>query len=347
MLSRPLVSTGNALVALNERVRGLMRGMIAAFVVATAASFMAEQYHAPLMLFALLLGIGMNFLAAEDRCKPGIEFCARAVLRFGVALLGVRITFEHLAQLSWPPVALVVIAVIATLLVSIAAARMLGFNALFGFLTGGATAICGASAALALSAALPAHPGKEKATTFTIIGVSALSTLAMILYPMLAHWLDLSPQAAGVFIGASIHEVAQVVGAGYSLSHETGDVATIVKLMRVAMLLPVILCAALITRAQINHDGNHEQGERPPLLPWFAVAFILLAAVNSIGWIGPTLQSAGTDVSRWCLAIAMGAIGMKTNLTQLAAVGVKPVILMVGEAVFLAALVLGMSRWLS
>ena len=122
---------------------------------------------------------------------------------------------------------------------------------LFGFLTGGATAICGASAALALSAALPAHPGKEKATTFTVIGVSTLSTLAMILYPMLASLqLDLSPVAAGVFIGGSIHEVAQVVGAGYSMSRETGDVATVVKLMRVAMLLPVIVCAAMITRAQ-------------------------------------------------------------------------------------------------
>ena len=122
------------------------------------------------------------------------------------------------------------------------------FDVLFGLLTGGATAICGASAALALAAALPAHPGKERATLFTVIGVSALSTRAMIAYPMIVHALDLGPQAAGVFLGATIHDVAQVVGAGYGMSQETGDTATVVKLMRVAMLLPVIVCAAMITR---------------------------------------------------------------------------------------------------
>ena len=123
----------------------------------------------------------------------------------------------------------------------------MGFQSLFGLLSGGATAICGASAALALAAALPSHPQKERATLFTVIGVSALSTLAMIAYPMLARWLGLSDHAAGVFLGATIHDVAQVVGAGYGMSHETGDVATLVKLMRVAMLLPVIVLAAIAT----------------------------------------------------------------------------------------------------
>ena len=231
---------------------------------------------------------------------------------------------------------------IVTILVSTAAARLLGFNKLFGFLTGGATAICGASAALALSAALPAHPGKERATTFTVIGVSTLSTLAMVLYPMLAHFSDLSPVAAGVFLGGSIHEVAQVVGAGYSMSRETGDVATVVKLMRVAMLLPVIICAAMITRAQ----GGSKAGPRPPLLPWFAVAFVVVAAVNSFGWIGEGVQSFGNELSRACLAIAMSAIGMNTQLKEILAVGFKPIALMVGEAVFLAGLVLFLSWWL-
>ena len=94
----------------------------------------------------------------------------------------------------------------------------MGFQSLFGLLSGGATAICGASAALALAAALPAHPLKERATLFTVVGVSALSTLAMIVYPMIAHALGLDSRAAGVFLGATIHDVAQVVGAGYSMS---------------------------------------------------------------------------------------------------------------------------------
>lgn len=332
-----------AIAELQARGRDLLPGVIASFVVAAAATFLSEHYGAPVMLFALLLGIAMNFLTTQGNCKTGIEFTARQVLRIGVALLGIRITFGQIAELGWHPVALVVISVVVTILVSTVVARLVGFNFLFGFLTGGATAICGASAALALAAALPAHVAKEKATTFTVIGVSTLSTLAMIAYPMIAHVLDLSPTAAGIFIGGTIHDVAQVVGAGYSISRETGDIATVVKLMRVAMLLPVIVCAVMITRAQ----GADESGQRPPLLPWFAVAFFILAAVNSTGWIPAVVQDVGNDLSRWCLVIAMCAIGMKTQLKQIVAVGLKPVILMVGETVFLAVLVLSLARWLN
>jgi uncharacterized integral membrane protein (TIGR00698 family) len=331
----------SSIATFRERGRGLLPGVTVTLVVAAAATFLAEHYHAPLMLFALLLGIAVNFLSTESSCKEGIDFSARAVLRTGVALLGTRITFDQIAQLGWHAPVIVVVSVIVTILVSMLLARWFRFHVLFGFLTGGATAICGASAALALSAALPAHPGKERATTFTVIGVSALSTLAMIMYPALAHLLDLSAAGAGMFIGGTIHEVAQVVGAGYSMSQQTGDIATIVKLMRVAMLLPVILCAAMITRAQ--SDGH---SVRPPLLPWFAVAFVVLAAINSTGWIGAAVREAGNDASRWCLAIAMCAIGMKTQLKELVAVGLKPVILMVTEAVLMAGLVLGLAHWL-
>ncbi|MFM6991420.1 MAG: YeiH family protein [Rhodoferax sp.] len=314
----------------------LFPGLLMSAVVASAATFLSEQYHAPVMLFALLLGMALNFLSVEGACKPGIEFTAREVLRVGVALLGMRITFSQIAALGWHPVALVLLSVVLTIGVSMLAARALGFQTLFGLLTGGATAICGASAALALSASLPAHPGKEKATLFTVIGVSALSTLAMVAYPMLARTLDLNELQAGAFLGATIHDVAQVVGAGYGMSHTTGDVATVVKLMRVAMLLPVIVVASLITRRR--HDTA--AGARPPVLPWFAVGFLLLAAVNSTGWIAPAVQDVANQTARWCLVIAISALGMKTQLKELSTVGVKPIVLMLGETLFLAGLVL-------
>ncbi|GBL54916.1 inner membrane protein [Pseudomonas citronellolis] len=330
-----------AIAALGTRSRTLLPGLLVSAMVAAAATFLSEHYGAPVMLFALLLGLVLNFLSADGTCKAGIEFTAREVLRLGVALLGIRITLGQIAALGWQPVAMVVILVAVTILVSIAAARAMGFNSLFGLLSGGATAICGASAALALAAALPAHEKKEKATLFTVLGVSALSTLAMILYPMLAHALGLGPQQAGMFLGGTIHDVAQVVGAGYSMSHETGDVATVVKLMRVAMLLPVILCAAMITRARGVAPGS----KRPPLLPWFAVGFVALAALNSTGLVPAALQQAGGKLSQWCLVIAIAALGMKTQLRELATVGLRPILLMVGETVFLAALVLAMLHW--
>jgi uncharacterized integral membrane protein (TIGR00698 family) len=325
-----------------ERVRALAPGMLACAVVGAASGFLSEHYGAPVMLFALLLGMAMNFLSDDGPCRAGIEFTAKQVLRIGIALLGMRITAGQVAGLGWGPIALVLLCVVVTIVASVFAARALGFQSNFGLLTGGATAICGASAALALSAALPAHPQKDRATLFTVIGVSALSTLAMVLYPMVAQVLGLAPPVAGKFLGATIHDVAQVVGAGYSISPEAGDIATLVKLMRVAMLLPVILVASLLTRRCGQADG----GERPPLLPWFAVAFAALVAINSTGVFSHAVQSAGNDLSRWLLVAAIAGIGMKTHLKEVAAVGLKPVLLMVGETVFLALLALALLRWL-
>jgi len=326
-----------------ERTHALVPGFLASGVVAAAASFLSEHYHAPVMLFALLLGMAMNFLSSDGACKPGIEFTSREILRVGVALLGMRITFSQIAAMGWHPVLLVVTSVVVTISVSMLVARLMGFQSLFGLLTGGATAICGASAAMALAAALPSHPGKEKATLFTVIGISALSTLAMIVYPMVVNALHLDPVQSGVFLGGTIHDVAQVVGAGYGMSQVTGDTATVVKLMRVAMLLPVIVVAAMITRAR----GAAEAGKRPPILPWFAVGFVLLAAVNSTGWVPALVQSSANELSRWSLVIAISALGMKTQLKELATVGIKPIVLMVGETLFLAFLVIAMMRWVS
>ncbi|HEU5297821.1 MAG TPA: putative sulfate exporter family transporter [Burkholderiaceae bacterium] len=329
------------------RARSLFPGVIACAVVAAAAGFLGQHYGAPVLLFALLLGLAMNFLSTQGPCGPGIEFCARTLLRFGVALLGLRITLDQVVALGWGPVVLVVASVAITITLSMVVARALGFQSLFGLLTGGATAICGASAALALSAALPSHPLKERATLFTVIGVSALSTFAMVAYPMIVHALGLNPQQAGIFLGGTIHDVAQVVGAGYSLSTETGDAATLVKLLRVAMLLPVIVVAALITRARTKADGDGGDTQRPPLLPGFAVAFAVLVAVNSTGWLPKPVSALGSDASRWFLVAAIAGIGMKTQLKELATVGIKPVALMIGETVFLAALALAMMRWIT
>ncbi len=327
------------------RVREAMPGLTACAVVSAAAGFLGEHYGAPVLLFALLLGLAMNFLA-DGPCAAGIALCARHVLRIGVALLGLRITLAQVAALGWGPVLLVVVSVVLTIGLSVLAARRLGFQGLFGLLTGGAVAICGASAALALSAALPAHPQKERATLFTVIGVSALSTFAMILYPAVVRWLGLDAQHAGIFLGATIHDVAQVVGAGYSLSKETGDAATLVKLLRVAMLLPAVVVAAAITRARAGAAGD-AGGSRPPLLPGFAVGFALLVAVNSTGWVPALVQQAGSEASRWCLVAAMAGIGMKTQLRDLVTVGLKPVALMIGETVFLAVLATALMRGLT
>jgi uncharacterized integral membrane protein (TIGR00698 family) len=308
--------------------------------VGIAATFLSLQYKASAMLFALLLGMALNFLAEEGRCLPGIQLASTAILRAGVALLGLRITIAQVEALGWGVVALVVASVALTVVVGLAAARALKLGNAFGILTGGAVAICGASAALAIASILPKHKHAERDASFTVIGVTALSTLAMILYPLVVGSLGLDHRAAGIFLGGTIHDVAQVVGAGYGLSHETGDVATIVKLLRVAMLLPVCLVIGLAL-----HVRGSTAAHAAPVLPWFAVAFAALVVATSLGWVPSALIDAGSIVSRWCLVTAIAAIGMKTSLRALVDMGMRPVMLLVLETVFLAALVLGVLAW--
>jgi uncharacterized integral membrane protein (TIGR00698 family) len=316
------------------RFGGLAPGIAACFAVAAVSTLIGGS-GGPVMLLALLLGMALAFLASSKSFGGGIDFVGRQLLRLGVALLGIRISIGEIASLGWPPLLLVVVAIGLTILVSVLLARAMGFNPLFGLLSGGATAICGASAAMALSAALPAHPLKERATLFTIVGVSTLSTVAMVAYPVVARAFGFDNHDAGLFIGATIHDVAQVVGAGYAMSAETGDTATLVKLIRVAMLAPVIVIAGLAVRSEISSPGK-----RVPLLPWFVVVFILLALVNSSGVLPDAVATTASEVSRWCLIAAVVAIGMKTRFKELASAGWKPVILMVLETLFLAGLVL-------
>jgi uncharacterized integral membrane protein (TIGR00698 family) len=318
-----------------EHARALAPGAGVSLVLALAATFLSEHYAAPVMLFALLLGLGFGFLADNDKTRAGIEFSAKALLRIGVALLGLRIGIPQITALGWQPVAMVVLVVGGVIGGSIVLARLMGFNPLFGFLSGGATAICGASAALAIAASLPAHERKDQAMLFTVIGVSVLSTIAMIAYPLVADLAGLSDRQAGIFFGATIHDVAQVVGAGYAISPEAGDTAVIVKLLRVAMLLPVILVAGQITRR-----GAAPGTRRPPLLPWFVVAFMALTILNSVIALPPVLTEGAGELSRWCLVASLAAIGMKTRLGDLMKVGMKPIILMLIETLVLAAIVL-------
>jgi uncharacterized integral membrane protein (TIGR00698 family) len=304
--------------------------------VGIAATFLSLQYKASAMLFALLLGMALNFLAEEGQCRAGIQVASTVVLRVGVALLGLRVTFAQVQALGWSTVVLVFVAVVATLLAGIALARAFGQSKAFGTLTAGAVAICGASAALAIASLLPRHKHAERDAAFTVIGVTALSTLAMILYPIVVGAFGLDHRAAGVFLGGTIHDVAQVVGAGYSVSGETGDTATIVKLLRVAMLLPVCLAIGVVL-----HLRSSVTVHSAPLLPWFAVAFAALVALNSAVALPPIVTTVGNEFSRWCLVTAIAAIGMKTSLRALVDMGLKPVLLLLFETLFLAALVMG------
>jgi len=217
-------------------------------------------------------------------------------------------------------------------------ARSVKLSTGFGVLTGGSVAICGASAALAIASVLPRHPAHERDTVMTVVAVTTLSTIAMVLYPVIAAAFGFDEHHAGVFLGATIHDVAQVVGAGYSVSTAAGDSATIVKLLRVAMLLPVVLVVSFVIQRRGAAPAHGES--RPPLLPAFLIGFAALVVLNSAGWLPQATANGLQEASRWFLVTAIAALGTRTSLGDLARVGWRPVAIIVGETVFVGLFVL-------
>jgi uncharacterized integral membrane protein (TIGR00698 family) len=312
-------------------------GLLLSVVIAIASAFIADHRGGPTLLYALLLGMALNPVAVEGTAKPGVDFAARRILRFGVALLGARITLDQVSGLGWYNGGLIVAGVVLTLAFGWALARTLGLSRRIGILTGGATAICGASAAIAISAVLPQDEKSERELIFTIAGVTALSTVAMILYPVIVGLAGLNPNQAGIFLGGTIHDVAQVVGAGYSISPEVGDYAVLTKMLRVTLLLPVVMVLSIVVRHRLERIEDRG-GDR--LLPLFLLAFLGFVIVASLGWIPKPLGAALNEVSRACLVIAIAAVGLKTSLLEMKKVGGRAIILLGVEAVFLAGLML-------
>ncbi len=323
----------------------LLPGAALAGVIALAATFVSQLHGGPQFLYALFFGTAFHYLSQEERTRPGIEFCARTVLRLGVGLLGARITTEQIAHLGWATAAIVVAAVVSTIALGTLAARRFGLTRAQGVLSGGSVAICGASAALAISAVLPRDKQHERFTLMVVVSVTIVSTAAMVIYPLICRALGLPPALAGLFLGGTIHDVAQVVGAGYTLGPATGDIATVVKLFRVAMLVVVVVgLSAAFKRHREAHAaeaGQSPLGEAPPLVPWFLWVFVGLVALNSSGAVPVVVQQGLGEVSRACLVVAVAALGTKTHFMQLARAGWGPVLLILAETLWMAALVLG------
>jgi len=324
-----------------SKARTLAPGLTLAATIAAAASFLSEHYGAPVMLFALLMGMAFNFLAVESACSAGVAFASKTVLRAGVALLGLRLTFADLTALGWETVAVVIGLIVFTIGTGFVAARFFGRLWRFALLTGGAVAICGASAALALAAVIPPNDKLERNTLFTVVAVTTLSTIAMIAYPILFGALGLDDTTAGFLIGATVHDVAQVVGAGYSISETAGDTATVVKLLRVAML-PVVLSVVILC---LRFSPAGAAGGRPGI-PSFVVAFVLLAAINSTGIVPAAIGDAVSTLSRALLVTAIAALGVKTSLKAMTEVGAGHIGIVVVETLALLGAALAAVTWL-
>ncbi len=306
-------------------------------IIAIFATIVATRYQAPVMLFALLLGLSAHAFYRHKKIQHGVNYCSRELLRLCVGMLGVRIAFADIVSLGITPPLIVMVSMALTMIFGVLFSRALALPKTFGVLSGGAVAVCGVSAAAAISTVLPKDKAQEKYFALTVIGITTFSTLSMIFYPILAGYLGFSDQLAGVFIGGAIHDVAQVVGAGYTISPEAGDVATYIKLLRVALLMPIVMMVFIAFK---ERDSKMEAGVSA-FIPGFLILFFVLAFLKNIGVLPIWLIEIIRGLSSSLLVVAIAAIGVKTSLKQVLSVGWKPVLLMGSETVFLASLIVG------
>lgn len=294
-----------------RRWTAYLPGVGIAGLAALAAAYLAEHYGAPIMLMGLLIGLAFNFVNADARLHAGLGFASKTLLRWGIVLVGLQVTFGQIASLG-APAFLAIAAIVALVLLSgSVVGRLTGMGAAFGTLAGGAVGICGASAALALSSVLGDKRSSQAQLTLVLVTVSAASALAMSLYPALAHGLGLSDQQAGFLMGASIHDVAQSLGAGYAYSPEAGQTASIVKLTRVALLAPVLALVALAFPREAGGPGARVG------VPWFVLGFLGMTALNSAVALPPALLVQAPKVATALLLLAVTATGIRSPLNLL------------------------------
>ena len=315
-------------------------GVCVSVTVGLAALFLSSRYPIPVMLMALLLGMAFNFLAASEQCSAGIDFCAKTLLRTGVALLGLRISMNEVITMGWQPIAIASISIVLTICFGAILARKLGFNRRFGMLTGGAVAICGASAAMAISSILPQDETTRRDTLFTVIAVTSLSTITMVIYPIFTTEIGLLEKQTGLFLGGTIHDVAQVVGAGYSISDDVGMLSTFMKLVRVAMLVPVVVILGILIR-RFDLSASRDNAATPKI-PLFLIGFVVLFAINSSGYLPQQMIDSLIQCSGFFLVVAIAALGVRTSMKDMVSIGYKPILLVVTETLFIAGLVLGL-----
>lgn len=315
------------------RVREFLPGIVISVVIAGFAMFVTAWLGGPVIVVALLVGLLCHpWMQSQLVYKAGIDWSASMILRIAVALLGFRITFADLGALGWSSTVALVGVVGAVILSGVVLARVTGRPWQLGVLTGGAVGICGASAAIAIGSVLPGVANRERTILLTVIGVTGLSTLAMLVYPWLFLSLGWPDATIGFLLGASIHDVAQVVGAGYAVSPDAGDVAVLTKMQRV-VLLPVVLVILLVT------VGRAASGVRIGL-PWFVIAFAFGVVLNSVIPLPAMLVRLLSSVSQWCLIIAIAALGLKTSMTTLIRSGGVVMTMLLIETLLMVGLVL-------
>lgn len=304
------------------KARPVLSGVIVAAALALAAGWIAGGLGEPLsrnpvlvaMLFGLLIG---NSFACPDALRPGLDFTKRYLLRFAVVLIGFRITTRLFLDLGFMPLAVAAIELVLVLSLLYAIARkFFRLDAEVALLVATGSAVCGAAAILSMAALVRA---RDQSAGVAIALITLSGTVALLVYPVmfLGGWLPhLDDRLYGVFVGASIFELAQVYGASFAISDGALNTATLVKLSKVLMLIPLLLAAGLVLRGR-----NKGQEAAPIPFPWFIAAFVGVVLINSAITLDPQLRRVILDVDQFLFLMVMVALGITTRIGRLGEAG--------------------------
>jgi uncharacterized integral membrane protein (TIGR00698 family) len=285
------------------------------------------------MILAILIGMTFhNVVGTPKRAKAGVTFSLRRILRLAIILLGLQLTAQEVVEVGATGVAVIALTLVSTFLFTTWLGRLIGVDRKLTQLIAAGTSICGASAVIATNTVTQA-PDEDVA--YAVACVTVFGSAAMFLYPVLPGLLHLDPHAFGLWSGASIHEIAQVVAAAFQDGKQAGEFATIAKLSRVMMLAPTVIVLGLLATRHARKHG-HAQSQTKAPLPWFILGFIALAGVNSIVTIPPEARQIIVLVTTFLLSMALAAMGLETDIAKLKAKGLKPFLLGLSAFVFIA-----------
>ncbi len=285
------------------------------------------------MILAILLGMVLRAVWTPPAVfGPGVRLAVRPMLRLAIVLLGARLTVGELAAVGGGGLLVIVVAMGATFLVTVGLGRLLGVDARLAELIAAGTSICGASAVIAAAGVTRAD---EEDIAYAVATVTVFGTIAMLLYPLLAAPFGLTPEGFGLWSGASIHEIAQVVGAAYQGGPVALETGTVAKLARILLLAPTLMVLGLAVR----HRADAAAGSAP-VVPWFVLGFILMVGVNSLGLIPEPVRLGMVDATGILLTLALAAMGLGTDARRIAARGVRPLLLAALAFLFIAGVAL-------
>ncbi len=324
-------------MGLSEQRSSMLHGVLLITLFACAAFYIGEMNWVKMLsLSPMVVGIVLGMLYANslrnnlpETWVPGIKFCSKRVLRTGIILYGFKLTFQDVAQVGLSAIVLDAIIVCGTIGIGVLMGRLLKIDRSIALLTSCGSAICGAAAVLGVDGAIKPKPYKTAVAVATVV---IFGTLSMFLYPILyrAGIFDLPPALMGLFTGATVHEVAHVVGASNAMGAEVSNTAIIVKMIRVMMLVPVLLVIAWAVARNVKKQGvatDGNGGAASITIPWFAVLFLVVIAFNSLNLLPVSVVEWINQLDTFLLTMAMAALGAETSTDKFKKAGFKPFLL--------------------